>query len=92
VALFLTGRRARWQSAALAQQKMRDLRLFCCGNFVSQCGDQFQIVGLAVLVLNRTHDPAMLGTVLVARAYIYQAPTAACQSGIVRERCAASAE
>lgn len=38
------------------------------GNFVSQCGDQIQLVGLAILALDLTHNPATLGAVLAAQA------------------------
>ncbi|MBV8085821.1 MAG: MFS transporter, partial [Chloroflexi bacterium] len=38
------------------------------GNVVSQVGDQFQIVGLAILTLDLTHSAAMLGGVLATQA------------------------
>lgn len=56
------------QNAALAPLYVRDFRLFWSGNFVSQCGDQFQLVGLAILALDLTHSPTTLGTVLAAQA------------------------
>jgi MFS family permease len=68
MAAFVIARGAWQQSAALAPLRVRDFRLFWSGNLVSQCGDQLQIVGLAILALNLTHDPAMLGAVLAAQA------------------------
>jgi hypothetical protein len=61
--------RGTWrQSAALGPLSVRDFRLFWAGNFVSQCGDQFQLVALAVLALDLTNSPTTLGTVLAAQA------------------------
>lgn len=68
MATFRIARGAWWQSAALAPLRYRDFRLFWCGNLLAQCGDQLQIVGLAILVLNLTQDPASLGVVLAAQA------------------------
>jgi len=68
VVTILARRRALRQSATLAPLSVRDFRLFWSGTFVSQCGDQFQLVGLAILALDLTHDPATLGAVLAAQA------------------------
>jgi MFS family permease len=68
MATVLAAGRAVGGSAALAPLRIRDFRLFWSGNLVSQCGDQLQIVGLAILALNLTHDPATLGAVLAAQA------------------------
>jgi|GEM_PF-1692700 len=56
------------ESAVLGPLQIRDFRLFWSGNLVSQCGDQFQIVALAILALNLTHNPATLGGENAAQA------------------------
>ena len=68
MALLPVARGAWRESAALGPLQIRDFRLFWSGNLVSQCGDQFQIVALAILALNLTHNSATLGGVLAAQA------------------------
>jgi hypothetical protein len=68
MAIFVGARSTLDTSSALAPLRYRDFRWFWIGNVVSQCGDQFQLVGLAILALDLTHNPTTLGTVLAAQA------------------------
>jgi MFS family permease len=52
----------------LAPLSERNYRLLWLGNAVSQAGDQFQMVALAVLALQLTQSATVLGTVLMVQA------------------------
>jgi MFS family permease len=68
MAALALARHALTQNEALAPLRIADYRQFWTGNVVSQVGDQFQIVGLAILTLDLTHSAAMLGGVLATQA------------------------
>lgn len=52
----------------LAPLAGRDFRLFWTGNLISLAGDQFQIIALALLLLDLPHGAAGLGSVLMVQA------------------------
>lgn len=52
----------------LAPLRERNFALLWSGNAVSLAGDQFQMVALAVLALELTRSPAVLGAVLMVQA------------------------
>lgn len=52
----------------LAPLALRDFRLFWVGNVISLVGDQFQIIAIALLVLDLPQGAAGLGSVLMVQA------------------------
>jgi len=68
VAIALRARGRLAASPLLAPLAAPGFRLYWTGNAVSQAGDQFQIVALAILALDLTGSAAVLGAVLTAQA------------------------
>jgi MFS family permease len=60
-------RAVRWPPL-LVPLRTRNYRLLWAGVTVSWIGDNFQLVALPVLILDLTHRPAIVGTVLMAEA------------------------
>jgi MFS family permease len=60
-------RAPRWPTL-LVPLRTRNYRLLWTGVTVSLIGDNFQLVALPVLILDLTHRPAVVGTVLMAEA------------------------
>ena len=47
----------------------KNLALLLSGQFVSQIGDKFYMLALAIWVLDTTNSPAMMGAVLFYHSY-----------------------